>query len=331
MNKKIFNFFIITITFIVFVLFLANYFFKDRTYDISCDLINQKDYTNALELLRKIDSTDKYYNKAKSKINYISGIFEFQKENYIESISYFNSVDSNDIFISSVDEYRNIIIDKPEYIYMNGINLIINKKVKEAVVELNKIKNNERYSRKVESALTYIDALRSFANKNYENVINQYRYLDVDDKLVESYNRIIEGSQNEINRKQNYLFAKSIIDYYHAFLFEFENIKNLKYIAFRTTFLETVKRYKSFIYKTNNMAKNKDVEIENFKILLIQYLEKYEFTFYAVEIDMISKYYTTNYDKMEAEKYFNDLEKSNKSTFFKLKDIELLLKNKYGL
>jgi hypothetical protein len=69
---------------------------KDSHYEKANEYLRNKQYTEALIELQKIDPGEKDYNKAQSKINYINGLTSYNMKLYAAALTYLSKVTPDD-------------------------------------------------------------------------------------------------------------------------------------------------------------------------------------------------------------------------------------------
>jgi len=166
-------------------------------YEQGMELLKVNKYDEALQKFNKIDTTDKIYLKALSKINYINGVENYKNTNYSESIKCLILVNNEDEFKDESDKIITIIKKLPYYIYENGSKFFDNRDYKNALLEFSKLPINSDEFRNGEYKIIFIHAIELIESNNKDSAITLLRSIpqnsDVYVMAKEELNNIVKG------------------------------------------------------------------------------------------------------------------------------------------
>ncbi|MEO6695364.1 MAG: hypothetical protein ABIY50_10915 [Ignavibacteria bacterium] len=158
----------------VVLLLLIMYFAMsgDSNYDRGLKYLKQQQYTEALVEFQKVDTDEKEFRMAQSKINYINGLLTYKEGNYPQSKLYLTKVEPSDEY------YREarLMIDKMDLASKQGNLELLTEQlkqdkdtviIKERVIEKqpDKVGGAETRTDDTESIRKYRTALESISGK----------------------------------------------------------------------------------------------------------------------------------------------------------------------
>ncbi|MCX6163496.1 MAG: hypothetical protein NTU73_01320 [Ignavibacteriae bacterium] len=273
-TKKYFKYILYSV---ITVILIALFYFLYKTvlisdYDKSLSYIKDNKFNKAYNLLIKIDSTNKNYYKAKSKLNYINGINTFKNLEYEKSYSYLNSIDSSDEYFSDAKKLISQIESTSKFILIRSTKMVNENKYESALMELEKIDKKDSLYNIAQNKIYFIKGLQSFKLEYYDEAERYLRLYEIENEnkpTVEMMNIKITEYNDKIKNSE---YARKIINLFNTLKDECQSVDHKTIFIVRNFSRSLIASKFNEFKEIKNKASNKDEEIEKFRNKVIDYV-----------------------------------------------------------
>ena len=167
-----------------FIILLIILFFAGckNNYEKGMELLKNNEYDKALTEFNKIDSLNKDFNKAKSKINYVNGVINFNENNLVTAYKYLNLINGDDEYFKEAKILRDNIEANKTFCYEYGLNFFDLKDYQNALKYFDKIKEGDENFNEARNKCYFIRGKELYDKKDYNEAWTTLYNIDSTDE-----------------------------------------------------------------------------------------------------------------------------------------------------
>ncbi|HEY5124548.1 MAG TPA: response regulator [Ignavibacteria bacterium] len=242
---------------------------KER-YDKGLSLLKDKKYDLALIEFQKVDSLNKNYKGALSKINYINGLISYNSNKFEESLIYFKLVDPSDELSPDVKIMIDNFKKNSVIVYNTGVKFLKEKSYNSALKEFQKINSKDANYSKAQNKMNYIRALEYINQDNYESAEEFLTGYDASDEFYDEVKILQDKVKSFKDNQANKEYARILLNLANNIQDQLDHPPD-NY----PDFIQQLVWLRSSVNSSVNNAKKIDNDLKNLKESIIKWVNNY--------------------------------------------------------